>query len=108
MTLTRMMNPMSTEINTIFIGNKPVYAYIMACITQLSDETGSNTVDKLVLKARGRAITRAVDVAEVLTKRYMVGKVKIDHIDTSTEQLETRDGRQSNVSAIEITIVKEK
>ena len=96
---------MSTEINTIFIGNKPVYSYIMACLTQLSDETG-NSVDKLILKARGRAITRAVDVAEVLTKKFMAGKVEIEHIDTSTEQLETRDGRTSNVSAIEITIVK--
>lgn len=99
---------MSTENSptTIFIGNKPVYSYIMACLTQLSEETGENTVDKLILKARGRAITRAVDVAEVLTKKFMVGKAKIDHIDTSTEQLETRDGRTSNVSAIEITIAK--
>ena len=97
---------MNTEINTIFIGNKPVYSYIMACLTQLSDEAGENPVDRLILKARGRAITRAVDVAEVLTKKFMVGKAKIDHIDTSTEQLETRDGRTSNVSAIEITITK--
>ena len=105
---TYQLRTMSTEnqINTIFIGNKPVYSYIMACLTQLSDDAGA--VDRLVLKARGRAITRAVDVAEVLTKQFMVGKAKIDHIDTSTEQLETRDGRTSNVSAIEITIVKAK
>lgn len=78
----------------------------MACLTQLSDEAGEKVIDKLILKARGRAITRAVDVAEVLTKKFMVGKAVIDHIDTSTEQLETRDGRTSNVSAIEITICK--
>lgn len=97
---------MSTEITTIYIGSKPVYSYIMACLTQLSDEAGTNTVDRLILKARGRAITRAVDVAEVLTKKFMVGKVKIDHIDTSTEQLESREGRMSNVSAIEITLAR--
>jgi len=52
------------------------------------------------------AITRAVDVAEVLRKKSMVGKVEIENIEISTEVLETRDGRTSNVSAIEITINK--
>ena len=97
---------MSDETNTIYIGNKPVYSYIMACMTQLSNESGGNTVDRLVLKARGRAITRAVDVAEVLTKKFMAGKIKVENIEISTEQLETRDGRASNVSAIEITVAK--
>lgn len=101
---------MDNEISTIFIGSKPLYSYINACLTQLSDEAGGNPeikkVDRVVLKARGRAITRAVDVAEVLRKKSMVGKVEIEKIEISTEVLETRDGRTSNVSAIEITINK--
>lgn len=87
-----------SDNNTVYIGNKPVYSYIMACMTQL--ESGSS----IVLKARGRAITRAVDVAEVLTKRFLSGKSVITNIEISTEQLKARDGRQSNVSAIEITV----
>ena len=101
---------MNDRISTIFIGSKPLYSYINACLTQLSDEAGGNPevekVDRICLKARGRAITRAVDVAEVLRKKSMVGKVEIDNIEISTEVLETREGKTSNVSAIEITISK--
>ncbi|MHA2363310.1 MAG: DNA-binding protein Alba [Candidatus Hodarchaeales archaeon] len=99
------MTETDKDPTTIFIGSKPVYSYIMACMTQLSEEKEEEN-PRIILKARGRAITRAVDVAEVLSRKFMEGKVKIEDIQTSTEQLETRDGRMSNVSAIEITIVK--
>ena len=90
-----------TEENTVFIGNKPVTAYVMACVTQFNREAES-----IVLKARGRAISRAVDVAEVLRRRFMQGRVDVTNIEISTEQIETREGNLSNVSAIEITISK--
>ncbi len=90
-----------TEDNTVFVGNKPVTAYVMACVTQFN--RGANSI---VLKARGRAISRAVDVAEVLKNRFMKGLVEITSIETGTEQIETREGRQSNISSIEITVTK--
>ncbi len=90
-----------TEDNTVFVGNKPVTAYVMACVTQFNREANS-----VVLKARGRAISRAVDVAEVLKKRFMKDLVEITSIETGTEQIETREGRQSNISSIEITVTK--
>lgn len=101
---------MNDKISTIYIGSKPVYSYIMACLAKLSDESkirpDVEKVQKVCLKARGRAITRAVDVAEVLRNKFMVDKIEIEKIEISTEQLESRDGRISNVSAIEITIHK--
>lgn len=90
---------MSDE-NTVFIGNKPVTAYVMACVTQFNRDAES-----VVLKARGRAISRAVDVAEVLRKRFMKDRVDVTDIQISTEQIETREGNLTNVSAIEITII---
>ena len=90
-----------TEENTVFVGNKPVTAYVMACVTQFNRDANS-----IVLKARGRAISRAVDVAEVLKNRFMKGIVEITSIETGTEQIETREGNLSNISAIEITVSK--
>ena len=90
-----------TEENTVFVGNKPVTAYVMACVTQFNRNANS-----IVLKARGRAISRAVDVAEVLRHRFMKGLVEITSIETGTEQIETREGNLSNISSIEITVTK--
>ncbi|MCK4849628.1 MAG: DNA-binding protein Alba [Candidatus Heimdallarchaeota archaeon] len=90
-----------TEDNTVFVGFKPVTAYVMACITQFNRDANS-----IVLKARGRAISRAVDVAEVLRHRFMKGLVEITSIKTGTEQIESREGKLSNISTIEIEVAK--
>ena len=90
----------SERSNVVFIGNKPVNSYVMASLTQLNKSAN----DSLVLKARGRAISRAVDVAEVLRNRFMEGKIDIVDIKLSTETLDSRNGRTSNVSAIEIEL----
>ena len=66
---------MSDESNTVFIGNKPVTAYVMACVTQFNKGAASIT-----LKARGRAISRAVDVAEVLQRRFLKDSVEVTNI----------------------------
>lgn len=91
---------MLSEENTIFIGNKNVMSYVLACVTQLNK--GNNDV---VLKARGRAISRAVDVAEILRTKFM-SDLKIKDIKISTEQIKESEGSTANVSAIEITLGK--
>jgi DNA-binding protein len=75
-------------------------SYVLAVITYL------NTPDakEVVLKARGRAITTAVDVAEITRRRFME-KLKIDKINIGTEELTEQDGRTRAVSTIEITLV---
>ena len=68
---------MSDE-NIVYIGNKPVMNYVLAVVTQMN--TG---VPEVMLKARGRAISRAVDVAEIVRNRFMtdleVGSIDIKH-----------------------------
>ena len=90
---------MSDE-NVVYIGNKPVMNYVLAVVTQMN--TG---VPEVMLKARGRAISRAVDVAEIVRNRFMTD-LEIGSIDISTEEMTSREGSNSNVSAIEIQLCK--
>ena len=85
--------------DVVFIGNKPVMNYVLAVVTQFSG--GANNV---TIKARGRAISRAVDVAEVVRNRFLED-VELKDILISTEKV-ISDRGESNVSAMEITIGK--
>ena len=86
--------------SVVFVGSKPLMSYITACVTQLN-----RNPEELVIKARGRAISRAVDVAEVLRNRFMPDLI-VRNIDISTEQVKTAEGNVANVSAMEITLVR--
>ena len=85
--------------NAVFVGNKPVMNYVLAVLTQFN--SGATEV---AVKARGRAISRAVDVAEIVRKRFLPD-VDVKDIKISTEKVESEQG-EANVSAIEITLVK--
>lgn len=89
-----------TEEYIVFVGTKPPMSYVMAVLTQF--QSGAHEV---CLKARGRSITRAVDVAEIVKNRVMPG-VKDTKIEISTEHLTAEDGRNINVSTIAITLAK--
>ncbi|UCD91940.1 MAG: DNA-binding protein Alba [Methanobacteriota archaeon] len=84
------------EENTVFIGKKPTMNYVLAVVTQFN--SGSKEV---VIKARGKSISKAVDVAEIVRNRF-VQDAKIADIKISTEELEGEEGRTANVSSIEI------
>ncbi len=86
--------------HVVYVGNKPVMNYVLATLTQLNE--GASEV---VIKARGRAISRAVDVAEIVRNRFMPG-VEVKDIKIDTEELESEQGRRSNVSTIEIVLAK--
>ena len=85
--------------NHIFVGQKPVMNYAMSALIQLTQ------AGEVVVKARGMAISRAVDVAEIVTKRLGAGQFKVKDIGISTEVVgegpETR-----NISSIEIVVGK--
>ena len=89
--------------SVVLIGKKPVMNYVTACITFF------NSGEQLVaVKARGRAITRAVDTVELL-RRGFVKNLEIINIDISTEELlRAEGGQKSNVSTIEIIVAKAK
>ena len=94
------MKETSSE-SMVFIGKKPVMNYVVACLTFFN-----SGAKKVVIKARGRAISRAVDTAELL-RRAFAKDVEIDNIEIGTEEITRPEQQQkSNVSTIEITLVK--
>lgn len=90
---------MSEDQNVVYIGRKPVMAYVLAVISHMN----TPNAEEVVLKARGRAITTAVDVAEVTRRRFMQ-KLQINKVNIGTEELTEQDGRKRSVSTIEITL----
>ena len=88
------------ENNTIFVGSKPVMNYVLAVVTQFNEGA-----DGVVLRARGKAISRAVDAAEIVRNRFAPGSVVKD-IHISTEEIENYNNEKTNVSIIEILIEK--
>jgi DNA-binding protein Alba len=89
-----------SEENVVYIGNKPVMNYVLAVVTQMN-----GGVPSVMLKARGRAISRAVDVAEIVRNRFIT-EAEVGAIDISTEEVSSMEGSNSNVSAIEIQLSK--
>jgi DNA-binding protein len=86
--------------NTVFIGKKPTMNYVLAVATQ-----ANSGADEVVIKARGKSISKAVDVAEIVRNRF-VQDLNVDDIKITTEVLDSEDGRTSNVSSIEIFLKK--
>ncbi len=92
-----------TDDNVVFIGNKPFMNYVTGVVMQFTTK-GSNEV---IIKARGKFISRAVDVAEVASKRFLrEHKIEVKHIKIDSEEFQNKEGRNVNVSIIEITLVK--
>ncbi|MFA5333766.1 MAG: DNA-binding protein Alba [Candidatus Nanoarchaeia archaeon] len=85
--------------NIVFIGNKPPLSYVFAVVTQFK-----SGVSEVIIKARGKLISRAVDVIEILKNKFM-NEVKVKSIETSTEALKNEKG-DVNVSVITITLTK--
>jgi DNA-binding protein len=92
-----------SDENVIYVGKKPPMSYVLAVVTQFNT-TGS---DEVIIKARGRSISTAVDTAEIVRNRF-VSDAKIKEIKISTESVTNEEGRNSNVSSIEICLTKKK
>jgi DNA-binding protein len=89
-----------SENNAVLVGTKPVMNYVLACITLF--HSGAKEVN---VKARGRSISRAIDVVEVVRRRFLPD-VKVKSIGIGTDRLAPREegSSETNVSSIEITI----
>ena len=90
----------SIPSNIIFIGQKPLMSYVTAIVMQFN--SGSK---ELIVKARGRLISQAVDVVEVCRRRFLAGRLDVREIKTGTEVL-GEEGQSRNVSTIEIKLAK--
>jgi DNA-binding protein len=92
-----------TDENVIYVGHKPPMSYVLAVVTQFN----TSDSDEVVIKARGRSISTAVDTAEIVRNRF-VTDAKIKDIKIGTESITNEEGRTSNVSSIEIILTTKK
>ena len=86
--------------NVIYIGTKPIMSYVAATLTQLS------TIPVVTIKARGKRITQAVDVSQMIVKRMDTVGYVISDVRISSDSLTSQDGKKRNVSTIELDITK--
>ncbi len=100
------MSEATTELPTIYVGRKPLMNYVIAAMTQFM----SQGADKIRIVARGRAISRAVDVAEVLRTRYLPGIVDVESVNIGTDEIQNPQNpeRTDRVSTIEIVLIKKR
>lgn len=90
-----------TDENVVYVGKKPTMNYVLAVVTLFNSGT-----EEITIKARGKAISRAVDVAEIVRNRF-INTAKVKDIRIGTESLSSEEGSDVNVSSIEITLTKE-
>ena len=88
--------------NNIFIGNKPFMNYVTGVVMQFTTKNSP----EVVIKAGGKFISRAVDVAEVSAKRFLDNTVSVKDIKIDSEGFQNKEGRDVRVSIIEITLGK--
>jgi len=92
-----------TEENIVFIGGKPFMNYVTGVVVQFNKE---DTLE-VTVKARGKFISKAVDVAEVSRRKFLEGKnVTVKNVKIGSEEFENKEGKQVNVSILEIILGK--
>jgi len=84
--------------DTIYIGKKPLMAYVTSTLIQLAN------IPSVTIKARGMSIGRAVDVSQIISRKTENAGYTIGNIQLGSEALESQDGRTRNVSTIEIEV----
>ncbi len=87
--------------NVVLVGKKPVMNYVLATLTLLNQG-----VEEVIIKARGRAISKAVDAVEIVRSRFLPDRVLVKDIRVGSQVVSAQDGRQTRVSTIEILISK--
>lgn len=89
---------MSRPTNIIFIGKKPIMTYVNATLTLLSNEP------TVTVKARGKNITIAVDVSQMIVKRMNAVGYRVSSVRIFSERMTSLDGKERNVSVMEIDV----
>lgn len=98
-----MTEKTKTDENIVFIGGKPFMNYVTGVVMQFTTKGAK----EVVIKARGKFIARAVDVAEVATKRFLKEQgIEVKDIKINSEEFENKEGKKVNVSTIEITLTR--
>jgi len=99
-TQTKTEDSTSSERNIIYVGLKPLMTYVTATLTQLAINP------TVIIKARGKRITQAVDVSQMIVKRMNAMGYEISDVRIASDSLKSQDGKLRNVSTIEIDVSK--
>ncbi len=91
-----------SDDSVVFVGGKPFMNYVTGVVMQFTTQNAK----EVVIKSRGKFISRGVDIAEVATKRFLEDTVEISDIKIDSEEFENKEGKQVRVSTMEITIKK--
>ena len=102
--MTETTNEVRNDHNVVFIGSKPFMNYVTGVVMQFT----TKGTEKVVIKARGKFISKAVDVVEVARKRFLENSVDVEKIGIDSEEFKNEEGRTIKVSTIEITLIKKK
>jgi len=76
--------------------------YVTGVVMQFTTQNAK----EVVVKARGKFISRAVDIAEVASKRFLESTIEVKDIKIDSEEFTNKEGKQVRVSTIEITLAK--
>lgn len=88
--------------NSIFIGTKPFMNYVTGVVIQFTTKDAT----EVLVKARGKFISRAVDVAEIAVKRFLKDQIQIKNVSIDSEEFKNKEGKDVHVSTIEIVLEK--
>jgi len=88
--------------HTIFVGGKPFMNYVTGVVMQFTTQNAK----EVIVKARGKFISKAVDIAEVAAKRFLENQIKVDKIKIDSEEFKNKEDKQVRVSTIEIYLIK--
>jgi DNA-binding protein len=86
--------------NSIFVGSKPFMNYVTGVVMQFTTKDAK----EVIVKARGKFISRAVDVAEVAVKRFLKDQIEIKDIRVDSEEFQNKEGKDVRVSTIELVL----
>ncbi len=91
-----------TQENFIFIGGKPFMNYVTGVVMQF------NGAKEVTIKARGKFISKGVDVAEVARRKFLSEQnISVKDVSIGSEEFENKEGKLVNVSILEIVLQKE-
>ena len=93
-----------TDENSIFVGAKPFMNYVTGIVMQFT----TKAADVVTIKARGKFISKAVDIAEVALKRFLKDEIELKGIKIDSEEFNNKEGKEIRVSVIEIELQKKK
>ncbi len=93
---------MDEDDNSIFVGEKPFMNYVTGVVIQFTTKNAS----EVIIRARGKFISRAVDISQVVLNRFLKDQVRIKDIKVASEEFKNKEGKDVRVSTMDIILEK--